>query len=138
MKQKIIPIVSVFIGFIAFFLTGQYLQREAAKLEKERQAMYAGAETIDVVAAAVDIPAGTTIKPKDLGKITTFMHVSTVCLVLLGNIMPLPPLLLSGCFYTSFGFVIISGFDYIYRVSRSIEAARLEREASESTANSSL
>ena len=76
--------------------------------------------------------------PSVLGKITTFMHVLTVCLVLLGNIMPLPPLLLSGCFYTSFGFVIISGFDYIYRVSRSIEAARLEREAGKSTANSSL
>jgi cardiolipin synthase len=76
--------------------------------------------------------------PSVLGKITTFMHVLTVCLVLLGNIMPLPPLLLSGCFYTSFGFVIISGFDYIYRVSRSIEAARLEREAGEPTANSSL
>jgi cardiolipin synthase len=75
--------------------------------------------------------------PSVLGKITTFMHVSTVCLVLLGNITPLPPLLLNGCFYTSFGFVIISGFDYIYRVSRSIEAARLEREAGESTADSS-
>jgi phosphatidylglycerophosphate synthase len=76
--------------------------------------------------------------PSVLGKITTFMHVSTVCLVLLGNITPLPPLLLSGCFYTSFGFVIISGFDYIYRVSRSIEAARLEREDDASAANTAL
>jgi len=56
------------------------------------------------------------------------MHVVTVCLVLLANITPLPPLLLSACFYISFGLVIVSGFNYIYRVSRSIEAARLERD----------
>jgi cardiolipin synthase len=75
--------------------------------------------------------------PSILGKLTTFMHVLTVCLVLLANITPMPPLLLSACFYVSFGFVIVSGFDYIYRVSRSIEAARLEREERESTKHGS-
>ncbi len=73
--------------------------------------------------------------PSVLGKLTTFMHVVTVCLVLLANITPLPPLLLSACFYISFGLVIVSGFNYIYRVSRSIEAARLERDEDQSAAN---
>jgi cardiolipin synthase len=65
--------------------------------------------------------------PSALGKATTFAHVATVCLVLLANVTPLPQLLLTLCFYTSFGLVILSGFNYIYRASRFIEAARLER-----------
>lgn len=75
--------------------------------------------------------------PSVLGKLTTFMHVLTICLVLFANITPLPPLLLTVCFYVSFGLVIVSGFNYIYRVSHSIEAARLEREDRETTADGS-
>jgi len=64
--------------------------------------------------------------PSILGKLTTFVHVGTVCLVLLANLTPTPPLLLDAFFYASFALVIASGFNYIYRVSHSIESARLD------------
>ena len=65
--------------------------------------------------------------PSVLGKATTFMHVLTVCVVLLANLWPVPELALRACFYTSFTLVILSGFNYLYRASRFIEAARQER-----------
>lgn len=65
--------------------------------------------------------------PSVLGKATTFMHVVTVCVVLLANLVPVPGLTLKVCFYTSFVLVILSGFNYLYRVSHFIEAARQER-----------
>jgi cardiolipin synthase len=64
--------------------------------------------------------------PSILGKLTTFSHVGTVCVVVLANLTPMPPLVLDVFFYTSFALVIASGFNYIYRVSRSIESARME------------
>jgi cardiolipin synthase len=64
--------------------------------------------------------------PSALGKVTTLMHVVTVCLVLLANIVKLPPPVLTVCFYASFALVILSGFNYIYRASNFIEAARIE------------
>ena len=66
--------------------------------------------------------------PSLLGKLTTFMHVVTVCLVLLANLAKLPTLLLSISFYAAFALVILSGFNYIYRASRFIEAKRVARE----------
>jgi cardiolipin synthase len=65
--------------------------------------------------------------PSVLGKATTFMHVVTVCVVLLANLWSVPELALRACFYTSFALVILSGFNYLYRASRFIEAARQER-----------
>jgi cardiolipin synthase len=65
--------------------------------------------------------------PSVLGKMTTFMHTSTVGLVLLANVIRIPPVILNGVFYTSFVLVILSGFNYIYRSSRFIEAVRLEK-----------
>lgn len=66
--------------------------------------------------------------PSILGKATTTMHVITVSVVLLANAVALPPWAPVTCFYLSFGLVIVSGFNYIYRSSRSIEAVRLERD----------
>lgn len=65
--------------------------------------------------------------PSVLGKATTFMHVVTVCVVLLANLVPVPELATTACFYTSFALVILSGFNYSYRASRFIDAARQER-----------
>ena len=65
--------------------------------------------------------------PTWAGKVTTVMHVVTVSLVLLANITPVPEPLLQVCFYVSFVMVIISGFNYIYRSSRAIEAERQAR-----------
>jgi len=65
--------------------------------------------------------------PSPLGKATTFMHVVTVCIVLLGNLAWVPIWLPTTCFYLSFTLVILSGFNYIYRASGFIEEVRLAR-----------
>ena len=65
--------------------------------------------------------------PSILGKATTFMHVVTVCVVLLANLVTVQGLVLTVCFYVSLALVILSGFNYLYRASKFIEAARQER-----------
>ena len=62
--------------------------------------------------------------PSILSKLTTSMHVVTVVVVLLANVVELPGWVPGTCFYTSFVLVILSGFNYIYRSSKFIEAAR--------------
>ena len=62
--------------------------------------------------------------PTWAGKLTTVMHVLTVSLVLLANVTAVPQPVLNVCFYTSFVFVVASGFSYIYRSSQAIEAKR--------------
>jgi cardiolipin synthase len=65
--------------------------------------------------------------PTWAGKLTTVMHVVTVSLVLLANVTPVSGAVLHICFYLSFVLVIVSGFSYIYRSSRAIEAERQAR-----------
>lgn len=66
MKQKMVLILSVVCGIIAFILTSRYL-------ESEKEKLYRGAEKIQVLAAARDLPVGTVIDPqKDLGVSTVF------------------------------------------------------------------
>lgn len=72
MKQKIIPVVSVAIGIVAFILTYQYLVGKHRELARKEAEIYAGASRITVVAASHDIPAGTVVKKTDLGKISVF------------------------------------------------------------------
>jgi cardiolipin synthase len=66
--------------------------------------------------------------PSILGKATTFSQVLTVGVVLLANSTSMPWWIPESCFYVSFGLVIVSAFDYIYRVSRFVEETRQERE----------
>lgn len=66
--------------------------------------------------------------PSPLGKATTFAQVVTIAVVLLANVMPVPWWMPEVCFYGSFGLVIVSGFNYIYRVSRFVDEARDESE----------
>lgn len=68
MKQKIIPIVSVLIGILAFFLTHRFLESEAAKLDAEWEEYNKRTQQIEVVGAARDIPSGTTLSADDIGK----------------------------------------------------------------------
>ncbi len=83
---------------------------------------------IVIVALMLFVAAGIRrFKPSIWGKMTTFMHVATVTLVLIANIRAVPGWLLSAFFYVSFGFVILSGFNYIYRASKML-AATEERE----------
>ncbi len=63
--------------------------------------------------------------PSILGKLTTMLHVVTVAVVLLANLVVLPRWLPAACFYASFVLVIVSGFNYIYRAARLIESARV-------------
>jgi cardiolipin synthase len=67
-----------------------------------------------------------TFPPSILGKTTTFMHVVTLWMVLVANITQVPSAVMTACFYISFGLVIASGFNYLYRASKSIDAARQE------------
>ena len=66
--------------------------------------------------------------PSPLGKATTFSQVLTIAVVLLANVTHVPWWIPQACFYGSFGLVIVSGFNYIYRVSRFVDDARLARE----------
>lgn len=69
MKQRIIPIASVVIGLLAFFLTWRFLQNERAKLARARAEWLASTKQMYVVAAAREIPSGTRLAPGDLGKL---------------------------------------------------------------------
>lgn len=69
--------------------------------------------------------------PSVLGKVTTFMHIITIGVVLLANLTPVPWWVPDGCFYLSFILVILSGFNYIYRSSRFIEIARQAKSDAE-------
>jgi len=59
MKQKAVLIVSVIVGLLAFWMTHQYLQAEREQLMKD-------AAKVEVIAAARDLTAGTTLKIEDL------------------------------------------------------------------------
>lgn len=65
MKQKIILLVSVAAGLMAFWLTGKYLRYE-------RELIMGGAKRIYVVVADRDLPAGTVLKNVDLAKALVF------------------------------------------------------------------
>ena len=70
--------------------------------------------------------------PSPMGKATTFAQVATIAVVLLANLFTMPWWIPTTCFYVSFGLVIGSAFNYIYRVSRFVEEERQGRqEASE-------
>lgn len=66
--------------------------------------------------------------PSPLGKAATFAQVVTIAVVLLANVTVVPWWIPKACFYGSFGLVIVSAFNYIYRVSRFVDEARLARE----------
>ncbi|MEK7270755.1 MAG: Flp pilus assembly protein CpaB [Planctomycetota bacterium] len=66
MKQKIIPIVSIVIGLLAFILTYQYLRGKLNEIQRERERLYAGAKTISVMVPVKDLPKGTTLVATDL------------------------------------------------------------------------
>jgi cardiolipin synthase (CMP-forming) len=60
--------------------------------------------------------------PSKWGKATTFLHVATVTIVIVANIWPIPGWLPRTLFYLSFVAVLVSGFHYIYRAAREVEA----------------
>jgi pilus assembly protein CpaB len=72
MKQRMMLIISVVVGLIAFWITWQYWNAKMGELERTRQRMFAGMREVDVVAAGRDLPAGTVLSKKDLKAKPTF------------------------------------------------------------------
>jgi pilus assembly protein CpaB len=66
MKQKSVLVIAVVVGLLAFGLSRQYFRSRLTKIEELRQQVLAGARTIDVVAAARDLPADTVLQKSDL------------------------------------------------------------------------
>lgn len=54
------------------------------------------------------------ISPTWLGKWTTTLQITTILLVLLGKIWPLPPLLLTGAFWLTGGITALCGVQYVF------------------------
>lgn len=65
MKQKIVLLIAIAAGIAAFWLTGNYLRHERARI-------LGGAKRIFVVVAERDLPAGTVLKNVDLAKALVF------------------------------------------------------------------
>lgn len=64
MKQKIVPIISIIIGILAFLLSRQYITGKHAELDRLIQDYKSRIRTVKVVAAKRDLPSGTKIIPK--------------------------------------------------------------------------
>jgi len=66
MKQRMIPVISVVAGILAFVLSHGYLKRERDRIRALEEELYRDAARIRVVAAARDLPAGTVLSRDDL------------------------------------------------------------------------
>jgi pilus assembly protein CpaB len=74
MKQKIILVVSILFGLIGFWLTASYLQSQRAEFERQKRDLFPAREQMKVVAAAKDLPSGTTLRMEDIGEKTVSKH----------------------------------------------------------------
>jgi pilus assembly protein CpaB len=72
MKEKIIPIASVAIGLVAFFLSLQFLSSREAELKAEYAKLTAGLQKVSVLASARDMVAGSKLTAADLGRMSVF------------------------------------------------------------------
>lgn len=66
MKQKLVPIISIVVGVMAFFLTYKYLHDKDQEYKTMREEFYKGAVRVSVMVATHDIPSGTAIKALDI------------------------------------------------------------------------
>ncbi len=66
MKQKLIPIISIVVGVLAFLLTRQYILGRRAELDRLIKDYKSRIRTVEVVAAKKDLPRGTSLQPSDL------------------------------------------------------------------------
>ncbi|MEI6165880.1 MAG: Flp pilus assembly protein CpaB [bacterium] len=66
MKQRMVLIISVVVGLLAFGMTQRYFHVRMADLEKERAELISSEKRVDVIAAGRDLPAGTVLIKKDL------------------------------------------------------------------------
>jgi pilus assembly protein CpaB len=75
MKEKLVPIVSVVVGLLAFGLTWKYLHDNDKALQAELQRIYRGAQQIKVMVTTSDIPKGTVLKRQDLDRRPEYMRI---------------------------------------------------------------
>jgi len=68
MKQKIIPIVSILAGVLAFMLSIRYFNAEQAKLNDQKARLDASAAMVAVVVADKDIPANSPLTVSDISQ----------------------------------------------------------------------
>ncbi len=67
MKQKIVLGISIGLGILAAFLTGQYISSQEARLARERAALAAANPTVEVLVPARMLPKGAILQRSDLG-----------------------------------------------------------------------
>jgi pilus assembly protein CpaB len=77
MKQKIIGIVSILIGILAFWLTANYLRANRQEIQKQWDELNRSRQTIEVMVAARDIPANSIITEDNVVYEAKFRHVLT-------------------------------------------------------------
>jgi len=66
MKQRMVLVISVVVGLLAFWMTQRYFHVRMAELDKERELLFASEKRVDVLAAGRELPAGTVLLKKDL------------------------------------------------------------------------
>lgn len=66
MKQRIVLVISVVVGLLAFWMTRAYFQARNQSLVDERNALLASLHQTPVLAAFRDLPAGSVLRKEDL------------------------------------------------------------------------
>jgi pilus assembly protein CpaB len=66
MKQKLIPILSIALGIIAFVLTMNFTRRKEAEFRRMQEDFFKQQVQVRVLVAAHDIPSGTKLQETDL------------------------------------------------------------------------
>ena len=69
MNQRLIPLISIAAGILAFSLTFKYLGDKDKEIERIKADIYKRTRMISVVAADADLPGDTTLKLSDIGTI---------------------------------------------------------------------
>lgn len=66
MKQRVVLIISIVVGLLAFGMTRSYFQARINEIERERAAFLSSEKQVDVLAAKRALPAGAKLVKKDL------------------------------------------------------------------------
>ena len=66
MKQRMVLIISIVVGLLAFWMTRSYFHARLDEIEQERAALFASEKHVEVLAANRDLAVGTVIVKKDL------------------------------------------------------------------------
>jgi pilus assembly protein CpaB len=69
MNHKMIPLISIAAGILAFALTFKYLVDKDREIDKMKQEIMNRARMVSVVAAQIDIPGETTLKMSDIATV---------------------------------------------------------------------